>query len=141
MYHGAVSISTQSVARSMLHVMCYMFQVLNFNYHWQDHWAALGLLEKIFPNVVADLLTENRLYRQTAGHTGDTAVSNVLDELDRVLLEIAHGPSRLSPGDLDEFRQRLKAEGILFKIRVLGSNVRNQEAGPEISAPLTAPKI
>jgi hypothetical protein len=28
---------------------------------------------------------------------------------------------------LDELRQRLEAEGILFKIRVLGSNVRNQE--------------
>ena len=89
----------------------------------------------------ADLLTENRLYRQTADHTGDTAVSNVLDELDRVLLEIAHAPSQPSPGDLDEFRQRLKAEGILFKIRVLGSNVRNQEAGPESSAPASAPKI
>jgi hypothetical protein len=85
-----------------------------------------------------DLLTENRLYRQTADHTGDTAVSTVLDELDRVLLDIAHSPSKLSPGDLEQFRQRLKAEGILFKIRVLGSNVRNQEeAGPP--SPAQAP--
>ena len=76
-----------------------------------------------------DLLSENRLYRQTADHTGDTAVSTVLDELDRVLLDIAHSPSKLSAGDLEQFRQRLQAEGILFKIRVLGSNVRNQEAG------------
>jgi hypothetical protein len=28
---------------------------------------------------------------------------------------------------LEELRQRLEAEGILFKIRVLGSNVRHQE--------------
>ena len=74
-----------------------------------------------------DLVSENRLYRQTAGHTGDTAVASVLDELERVLLEIAHAPSRLSPGDLEKLRQRLEAEGILFKIRVLGSNVRNPE--------------
>jgi hypothetical protein len=74
-----------------------------------------------------DLVSENRLYRQTAGHTGDAAVASVLDELERVLLDITHAPSRLSPGELEKLRQRLEAEGILFKIRVLGSNVRNQE--------------
>ena len=80
----------------------------------------------------ADLVSESRLYRQTAVHTGDTNVANVLDDLDRVLLEIAHAPSRLSPEQVEDFRRRLQADGILFKIRVLGSNVRNQEeAGPE----------
>jgi hypothetical protein len=83
----------------------------------------------------ADLVSESRLYRQTAEHTGDTAIAGVLDDLDRVLLEIAHAPSRMSPGDLQKLRQRLEAEGILYKIRVLGSNVRNQED----SAPDTAP--
>jgi hypothetical protein len=75
----------------------------------------------------ASLVSESRLYRQTAEHTGDTAVANVLDDLDRVLLDIAHGPSEVSPVELDDLRQKLKAEGILFKIRVLGSNVRTQE--------------
>jgi len=90
----------------------------------------------------SDLLTENRLYRQTADHTGDTAVSSVLDDLDRVLLEIAHAPSRLSREDLDQFRQRLQAEGILFKIRVLGSNVRNQEdTGAASAAPAPRQKL
>ncbi len=75
----------------------------------------------------ADLVSESRLYRQTAAHTGNTAVASVLDDLDRVLMEIAHAPSEISPGELEKLRQRLEAEGILFKIRVLGSNVRNQE--------------
>jgi len=83
----------------------------------------------------ADLVSESRLYRQTALHSGNTAVASVLDDLDRVLLEIAHAPSQLSPGDLQKMRQRLEAEGILFKIRVLGSNVRNQED----SAPAAVP--
>ncbi len=74
-----------------------------------------------------DLVSENRLYRQTAEHTGDRAVSDVLDELDRVLLEIAHSPAELSSEQLDHLRQRFESQGILFKIRVLGSNVRNQE--------------
>lgn len=71
----------------------------------------------------ADLVGESRLYRQTAEHTGDTRMAGVLDEIDRVLLEISHAPSRLSPDDLEKLRQRLQAEGILFKIRVLNRNV------------------
>jgi hypothetical protein len=75
----------------------------------------------------ADLLTENRLYRQTAAHTGNEMMAGVLDELERVLLEISHAPSRLEPGQVEEFHRRLRAEGVLFRIRVLGSTVRNQE--------------
>jgi hypothetical protein len=74
-----------------------------------------------------DLVSESRLYRQTAEHSGDSAVAGMLEELDRVLLDITHAPSKLSPGELENLRQRLEAEGILFKIRVMGSNVRNQE--------------
>ena len=81
-----------------------------------------------------DLVSETRLYRQTAAHTGDTAVSSVLEELERVLLDITHAPSQISPEDLEKMRRRLEAEGILFKIRVLGSNVRNQEAPATITA-------
>jgi len=76
-----------------------------------------------------DLISETRLYRQTAAKTGDTAVTSVLDELERVLLDITHSPSELSPEEWRKLRGRLEAEGILFKIRVLGSTVRNQEAG------------
>ena len=86
----------------------------------------------------ADLVSESRLYRQTADHTGDTAVASVLDELDRVLMEISHAPSQISPEELEKLRQRLEAEGILFKIRVLGSNVRNQEEPASGNAPATA---
>lgn len=75
----------------------------------------------------SDLVAESRLYRQTAVHTGDAAVASVLDELDRVMLDIAHSPTELSSDELEKLRQRLAAEGILFKIRVLGSNVRHRE--------------
>jgi hypothetical protein len=73
-----------------------------------------------------DLVTETRLYRQTAARTGDARITGVLDELERVLVDITHAPSNMTPPQLEELRQRLEAEGILFKIRVLGSNVRNQ---------------
>ena len=72
------------------------------------------------------LVTETRLYRQTAARTGDARITGVLDELERVLVEITHAPSNITQPQLEEMRQRLEAEGILFKIRVLGANVRNQ---------------
>jgi hypothetical protein len=75
----------------------------------------------------ANLLIENRLYRQTALQTGDAVVAGVLEELERVLLEISHAPSRLERAQVDDLRRRLRAEGILFRIRVLGSTVRNQD--------------
>jgi hypothetical protein len=75
----------------------------------------------------SDLVSESRLYRQTAAHTGDSAVAGVLDELDRVLLDITHAPSEVQAQDLEKLRNHLAAEGILFKIRVLGSNLRTRE--------------
>jgi hypothetical protein len=75
----------------------------------------------------ADLVSESRLYRQTAEHTGNAAVANVLDDLDRVLLDIAHGPSEVSAAEIEKLRKRLESEGILFKMRVLGSNVRTRK--------------
>jgi anti-sigma factor RsiW len=74
-----------------------------------------------------DLVAENRLYRQTAARTGDTRVASVLDDLEPVLLEIAHGPDRLTPEEVENLRQRIEGDGILFKVRVLGSTVRHRE--------------
>ena len=76
---------------------------------------------------VGGLVTETRLYRQTAARTGDARITGVLDELERVLVEITHAPSNMTQPQLEEMRERLEAEGILFKIRVLGANVRKQE--------------
>jgi hypothetical protein len=73
-----------------------------------------------------ELLAANRLYRQSANAAGERAVSEVLDDLERVLLEAAHGPSP-SAEQLENVRRRAEAEGVLFKIRVLGSRVRQRE--------------
>jgi hypothetical protein len=73
-----------------------------------------------------DLLEENRLYRQTALKEGDTALANVLDELERVLLDVAHGPQQVTPAQLEAIRQRIEARGILFKVRVVGSELQRR---------------
>lgn len=70
-----------------------------------------------------DLLDANHLYRLSAQHVGDPQIARVLDDLGRVLAEIANGPSELSSGDLKEIRARIQSQELLFKIKVIGSQV------------------
>lgn len=81
--------------------------------------------------LVEDLVSANRLYRQTAARAKDKGVVSLLDELERVLLDIAHEPSKLSGPELQEIRERIEAQGIVFKVRVVGSQVkqRRQQRG------------
>ncbi len=78
-----------------------------------------------------DLLDTNYLYRVSAQRAGDPQVARVLDELGRVLTEIANGPSDLSAADLKEIRKRIQSEGLLFKIRVVGSQVDSKVRSQE----------
>jgi hypothetical protein len=74
-----------------------------------------------------DLVASNRLYRQTALENGQPGMANVLDELERVLVEIANSPSDISAARLERIRRRIESQGILFKVRVIGSQVRERE--------------
>lgn len=77
-----------------------------------------------------DLVSANRLYRQTAARAGHPGIASVLDELERVLLEIAHSPTVLSSAEMDAIRKRIEGQGVLFKVRVVGSRVRQQANAP-----------
>ncbi len=74
-----------------------------------------------------ELAGESRLYRQAAVRSGDAGVADVLDELERVLVEIAHSPKDLTAPELARIQRRIESKGILFKVRVLGSQVRARE--------------
>jgi hypothetical protein len=89
----------------------------------------------------ADLLEDNRLYRQTARSTGDTAVASVLDDLERVLIEITHSPNEVSSGELNDLQHQIENRGLLFKVRVLGSKVREQESKPAAGSDKDAKKL
>jgi hypothetical protein len=73
------------------------------------------------------LVAANRLFRLSARRAGEPGVASVLDELERVLLEVAHGPSTLGPEAREQLRKRLESGDILFKVRVLESTVRSKE--------------
>jgi hypothetical protein len=75
-----------------------------------------------------ELVSANRLYRQSAVRSGEAGLAAVLDELERVLVEVAAGPEALGPGDLAELQRRIESRGLLFKCRVIQSHVREREA-------------
>ena len=74
-----------------------------------------------------DLVATSRLYRQDAEDAGEHSVAAVLDELERSLLEIVHTPSRATAANLEEIRRRIDAASLLFKVRVLGDELRQRE--------------
>ncbi len=74
-----------------------------------------------------DLVPANRLIRQTANRNGENVMAAVLDDLERLLVEIANSPSRIPAAELQQIRERIEAQGIVFKIRVLDSEVRERE--------------
>jgi hypothetical protein len=76
---------------------------------------------------VGDLLTDTRLYRASAAESGNALIADVLDELERILIELRHSPEKMSPRDIERLRQSLDEHGTLFKIRVLNSKIRQQQ--------------
>lgn len=69
-----------------------------------------------------ELVRESRLYRQTAYRVGDVATGEVLDEIERLLLDVAHGTT-----SAETLRARIEGQDVLFKLRVLQTNVQSRE--------------
>jgi hypothetical protein len=78
-----------------------------------------------------DLVEENRLYRQTALKEGDQAMASTLDELERVLLDIANSPDELTPAAFETIRKRIEEQGLLFKVRVVKQGLGERKANPD----------
>jgi hypothetical protein len=79
---------------------------------------------------VEDLVAANRLYRRTAIISGDQNVADVLDELERVLIEIAGAAPEASTDDLDIMRRRIDTRGLLFKVRVMRERLQERAKEP-----------
>jgi hypothetical protein len=54
-------------------------------------------------------------------------MASVLDELERNLLEVVHSPSHITAAQLDDVRRRIDAAALVFKVRVLGDELRQRE--------------
>jgi hypothetical protein len=84
-----------------------------------------------------DLVAANRLIRQSAEQSGDVVIADVLEDLERVLLEIANSPADASSNDLTDLQSRITDEDLLFRVRVIASEMRrrtlnDREAGDRL---------
>lgn len=74
-----------------------------------------------------ELVSANRLYRQTAAANGNAAIAQVLDEIEGVLVDVAAAPERVSADDLSVVQRRIDSRDLLFKLRALASEVRDRQ--------------
>lgn len=90
-----------------------------------------------------DLVGSNRLYRQAALNLGDLKTAEVLDQLERALLDIAHSSPEEGKAQIEVLRRQIEAQGLLFKVQVIHSNVQKEiRPAPEKNpAPVTARPI
>jgi len=77
--------------------------------------------------MAGNLIVANRLYREAAEAAGDDLTADVLDALGRSLIEIAHAPATVAPGEFSSTRVRLDAAALIFKVRVLADELHQQE--------------
>ncbi len=73
-----------------------------------------------------ELAAGSRLYEQAAQQAGETGISNLLDDLNRVLLTVAHSPSEVSRAQLADLRSRIEGPGLLFKLQVVDSGIEQR---------------
>jgi hypothetical protein len=70
-----------------------------------------------------DLLASNRLYRTSATDRGEGDVATLLDELEPVLMQIAHASDDMSAEELRSIQKRVETRGLVFKLRVVKADV------------------
>ena len=76
-----------------------------------------------------DLVQEGRLMRQVlASQEQASGMLPVLDEVGRFVLEVANAPDRVGAVEIQRLQQRIDAESLLFKVRIIESNLRMQNS-------------
>jgi hypothetical protein len=73
-----------------------------------------------------DLVAASRLYRQDAIAIEETSIAAVLEEIERALLDIIHQPASATAADLDDIRRRIDSAALLFKVRVLTTDLQQR---------------
>ena len=86
----------------------------------------------------ADLVWAGRLIRQTATEAGESGLADVLEDLERVLIEVANGEID-SAAALEQLKARIESRGLLFRARVVGGELRERviDRGQRLMPPVS----
>lgn len=77
-----------------------------------------------------ELADANRLYRTSAQQVGDATILTLLDQLERLLMDVGHQPNRITAGELKRIQDSIQSQGILFRVRVVRTNLHKDAQGP-----------
>jgi anti-sigma factor RsiW len=69
----------------------------------------------------ADLVAAGRLYRRSVERIDDVVAVGLLEDIERVLVEVANGPAEAGPDDMARLQQRIADQDLLFRLRVVNS--------------------
>jgi hypothetical protein len=75
----------------------------------------------------ADLVAAGRLYRRAADRVGDVEMRDLLEDVERVLVDVANGSSEPASKELNDVRTRIGEQDLLFRLRVAGSEIRERQ--------------
>jgi hypothetical protein len=75
----------------------------------------------------ADLVAAGRLYRRSIEEIGDVETGDLLEAVERVLVEIANGPDVESSNDLSGVRARISDQDLIFRLRLMTAEMRARE--------------
>jgi hypothetical protein len=75
----------------------------------------------------ADLVAAGRLYRHSAEEIGDAETRDLLEDVERVLVEVANGPDVETSNSLSEVRARISDQDLIFRLRVMTAEMRARE--------------
>lgn len=75
----------------------------------------------------ADLVAAGRLYRRSADAIGDVEMRDLLEDVERILVDVANEPSDGSSKDLTDVRMRITEQDLVFRLRLAASEIRERE--------------
>jgi hypothetical protein len=75
----------------------------------------------------ADLVADGRLYRRAADRVGDVEMRDLLEDVERVLVDVANGSSSSTSKELKDVRTRIDQQDLVFRLRVAGSEIRDRQ--------------
>jgi len=106
-----------------------------------------AIVDPALQSTARQLLAENRTYSESssglterlsgatvANPTSSAAVTVTLNDLDRVLAQVADSPNGLSRTEIARVHREINASGLLFEVRVMRSRVRKKQTGDSTAA-------
>lgn len=75
----------------------------------------------------ADLVAAGRVYRRSAEALGDVEMRDLLEDVERVLVDVANEPADGSSKDLTGVRTRIGEQDLLMRVRLAASELRERE--------------